>query len=67
MRSQLAIAIALPLAANLTAEAATVATSRPPSTNLTVEALVDLGIFWGIWVEIHWSGQVMREDICGGG
>ena len=54
-------------ATNLTAEAATAVTSRPPSANLTVETLTDLRIFGRIWVEMHWSGLVMCEGICGGG
>jgi hypothetical protein len=48
----------LPFAANLTVEAATTATSRPSSANLTIETLADLGIFWGIWVECTGQGKL---------
>jgi len=46
---------ALPSAANLTAEAATAATSRPTSANLTVETLVNLEIFWGDLGWVFWG------------
>ena len=54
MWSRLAIAIAL-------LSEMTLSTFRPPSANLTVETLADLGIFWGIWLKCTSQGKLCAK------